>query len=79
VKATLLTGRRHQIRRHLKHVGCPLVGDTTYGRSEHNRYFRERFGLDRLALHAEELVVAGLVLRAPLPSDLLRASAWPDV
>ncbi len=46
------TGRLHQIRRHLKHVSCPLIGDVRYGKGEHNRLFRERYALDRLALHA---------------------------
>ena len=70
------TGRFHQIRRHAKHLGHPIVGDVNYGRSEHNRFVRERFGLSRLALHAEELLVpspaTGSVVRvvAPLPEDL---------
>jgi tRNA pseudouridine65 synthase len=50
-----LTGRRHQLRRHMKHVSHHLVGDTSYGRGEHNRLFRERFGCDRLLLHAWSL------------------------
>lgn len=49
------TGRLHQIRRHLKHLSCPLIGDANYGKSEHNRFFKERFGLHRLALHAVAL------------------------
>lgn len=52
VEAQPLTGRLHQVRRHLKHVSCPIIGDTNYGKGEHNRYFREHFGLHRLALHA---------------------------
>lgn len=52
VLATPRTGRLHQIRRHLKHLSCPLIGDANYGKSEHNRFFQERFGLHRLALHA---------------------------
>lgn len=55
VEATPVTGRFHQIRRHLKHVSCPIIGDVTYGKGEHNRYFREHYGLHRLALHATEL------------------------
>jgi tRNA pseudouridine65 synthase len=38
------TGRLHQIRRHLKHIACPIIGDVNYGKGEHNRLFRERFG-----------------------------------
>jgi tRNA pseudouridine65 synthase len=55
VEAVPLTGRMHQIRRHLKHVSCPIIGDVKYGKGEHNRYFREHHGLHRLALHAADL------------------------
>ncbi len=51
------TGRRHQIRRHLKHINHPIIGDTAYGRGAHNRYFRERFGVHRLLLHARSLTI----------------------
>lgn len=76
VEARPRTGRLHQIRRHLKHLGHPLIGDVNYGKGEHNRLFRARFGLHRLALHAHALTLphpstgAPLVLRAPLPEDL---------
>jgi tRNA pseudouridine65 synthase len=76
VEARPLTGRLHQIRRHFKHLSHPLIGDVRYGKGEHNRLFRERFGLHRLALHALELAFAhpetGEHLRivAPLPEDL---------
>src|SRR5206468_4011822 len=43
VEARPLSGRRHQVRRHLKHAGHPLLGDTDYGRGEHNRLARERW------------------------------------
>jgi tRNA pseudouridine65 synthase len=49
------TGRKHQLRRHMKHLLHPIVGDTNYGRGEHNRFFREQFGIQRLLLHAYEL------------------------
>lgn len=50
-----LSGRRHQIRRHLKHIAHPIVGDTSYGKGSHNRLFRERFACSRLLLRAESL------------------------
>jgi tRNA pseudouridine65 synthase len=68
------TGRLHQIRRHLKHLSCPLIGDVRYGKGEHNRLFRERYALDRLALHAAALRFVHpwtgqrLTVRAPLCS-----------
>ena len=86
VEAVPRTGRLHQIRRHLKHLSHPLIGDVRYGKGEHNRLFRERFGLHRLALHALELGFEhpfdGGWLRtvAPVPEDLagpLRAMGLP--
>jgi tRNA pseudouridine65 synthase len=76
VCARPLTGRLHQVRRHLKHANHPLIGDGRYGRGDLNRPFRDRYGLARLALHAcswrvenpeSHAVVGGLV---PLPEDL---------
>jgi len=55
-----LTGRRHQLRRHLKHIAHPIVGDTTHGKGTHNRFFREHFGCARLLL-----ACTGLRLRHP--------------
>lgn len=49
------SGRRHQIRRHMKHISHHLAGDTSYGKGEHNRLFRERFACDRLLLHSHVL------------------------
>ena len=49
------TGRKHQLRRHLKHIFHPIVGDTKYGRGEHNRLFREKLDCHRLLLHASKI------------------------
>lgn len=70
VEAIPYTGRTHQIRRHLKHIAHPIIGDVRYGKGAHNRLFRERFGLHRLALHAAELRFGELTIRAPLTDDL---------
>lgn len=75
VEARPLTGRTHQIRKHLKHISHPIIGDVRYGKGEHNRLFRERFGFHRLALHCESLTLlhprtrATLSIHAPLPAD----------
>ncbi len=50
-----LTGRRHQLRRHLKHIAHPIIGDATYGKGRHNRFFAEQFGCNRLLLACTEL------------------------
>jgi tRNA pseudouridine65 synthase len=60
------TGRLHQIRRHLKHLSCPLIGDVRYGKGEHNRWFREHYAFERLALHAGALRFAHPVTLEPI-------------
>lgn len=78
VEARPHTGRRHQLRRHLHGATHPIIGDTSYGRTEHNRYFRERWGSDRLLLASVELSLAHptsgqtLTLRAPISGDFER-------
>jgi 23S rRNA pseudouridine1911/1915/1917 synthase len=76
VRATLETGRTHQIRVHMAHIGHPLVGDSLYGG-------RAAQGLERQALHAFHLAFAHPVtglplgLRSPPPADLRQAMrAW---
>lgn len=49
------TGRKHQLRRHLKHISHPIVGDTRYGDGQHNRLYREQFNSRRLLLFAIRL------------------------
>jgi len=74
VEVTPRTGRRHQIRRHFKHIFHPLVGDVNYGEGRHNRFFREEFNCQRLLLHASSLTInhpldsARLTFHAPLDS-----------
>lgn len=55
VKLKPETGRKHQLRRHLKHIFHPIVGDTKYGRTEHNNLFRAYFGCHRLLLAATRM------------------------
>ncbi len=75
VSADLLTGRTHQIRVHLAHLGFPIAGDDKYGDFDLNRELARR-GLKRMFLHAAELrfvhPITGeaLVLHAPLPPEL---------
>ncbi len=57
LEVTLVTGRTHQIRAHLAHVGHPLVGDDKYGDRELNR----RIG-GGICLHAAELTLLGEAL-----------------
>ena len=45
------TGRKHQIRRHLKRIYHPVIGDTTHGDGKHNQFFRQHYHVERLLLH----------------------------
>ncbi|STO60604.1 tRNA pseudouridine synthase C [Canicola haemoglobinophilus] len=49
------TGRKHQLRRHLKHIFHPILGDTQYGDLHQNRALSQNVGVNRLMLHAEKL------------------------
>jgi 23S rRNA pseudouridine955/2504/2580 synthase len=77
VEATLATGRTHQIRVHLAHLGFPIAGDDRYGDFELNRALAKR-GLKRMFLHARALgfdhpLGAGRIeLEALLPNELDR-------
>jgi len=44
------TGRKHQLRRHLKHIAHPIIGDATHGKGIHNRFFAEQFSCQRMLL-----------------------------
>jgi 23S rRNA pseudouridine1911/1915/1917 synthase len=69
VKVTLETGRTHQIRVHLSHIGHPIYGDSLYGTSE-SHY------IERQALHAYKLIIPHprtgeeLILMTELPEDM---------
>lgn len=55
VKLWPVTGRRHQIRRHLAHLRYPILGDINYGDNKQNPFFVKHFGFKRLMLIAKSL------------------------
>lgn len=80
VEALPESGRHHQVRRHLKHVAHPIVGDVKYGKGEHNRLFRQHYGVHRLLLHAQALAFVApegveVTVEAPLDAQFARAVA----
>ncbi len=72
VKAMPKTGRKHQLRRHFKHLLCPIVGDTNYGEGRHNKLFRDHFESHRLLLMAVQITFSHpatgetMCIKAPL-------------
>lgn len=82
------TGRKHQLRRHMKHIFHPIVGDTKHGRGEHNTLFREKFDCHRLLLHAQKIVFEHpvskkkLIISAPLDQvfeKLFKVFGWEEL
>ena len=77
LRVRIETGRTHQIRVHLAHLGHPVVGDTVYGRARHD--LPPELALPRQMLHAHGLEIthprtaARLVFTAPPPADFLAA------
>jgi len=74
-----LTGRRQQIRKHFKHISHHLIGDTTHGNGRHNRFFRERYAVDRLLLMAERLRVTHPASGKPLDLAAPPDPQWQTV
>ena len=67
------TGRRHQLRRHMKHIAHPIIGDATHGKGALNRAIAGLLGVQRLWLHARQLA-----LRHPASGVALTIEAPPD-
>ncbi|WP_215396460.1 tRNA pseudouridine(65) synthase TruC [Rheinheimera oceanensis] len=65
-----LTGRKHQLRRHLAHLRHPIVGDTSHGDGKHNALFKQHFNCRRLLLVAKQLQ-----LPHPVTAETLQLSA----
>ncbi len=87
VEAFPRTGRKHQIRRHMKHIAHPIIGDAKQGKGNHNRYFAEHFSADRLLLACTQMTLKHpytseeLQLNAPLDDvflSLLKRFGWLD-
>ena len=72
VQVKLITGRTHQIRVHLRHMNCPLLGDATYGSPSLNQDYRAQ----RQMLHAHSIKIkhpfSEMLLEAiaPIPPDM---------
>ena len=94
VAAQPLTGRRHQIRRHLKHVSHPIIGDASHGKGPHNRWWAAQLQVQRLWLHAVSLrlthprtrdplcflsPIDGLMLPEEPTQDALQATLKPEI
>jgi len=91
VELELVTGRSHQARVHLSHIGSPILGDIKYGKGQINDIWR-REGIKRPMLHAWEIgfkdlprelsYLSGRSFRASLPDDFIKifqSRSWEPV
>ncbi len=83
-----LTGRRHQLRRHMKHIAHPIIGDATHGKGIHNRYFQQAYQCNRMLLACCEMSLPhprhGTPLRIGTPlegsfADIISRFGWDEV
>lgn len=65
VEAEPKTGRTHQIRKHMKHLRHPIIGDSNYGDLRHNRLIANLTGFKTLFLRATELSIEDELVLAP--------------
>lgn len=55
IEAKPITGRMHQIRKHLNHLRHPIVGDRPHGCNKQNKLFLERWNMNTMLLHAQSI------------------------
>ncbi len=76
------TGRKHQLRRHMKHISHPIIGDPKYGKSKHNNFFVQMFACRRLLLAATDLEfvhpvnLTNIAIHCPLQDDFKSVSTY---
>ncbi len=77
LEAEPMQGRRHQIRRHLKHIAHPILGDATHGKGPLNRAVAAHLGMQRLWLHARELRLVHPITGTTLHLEAPTGPGWP--
>ena len=70
------TGRKHQLRRHLKHIFHPIIGDSKHGDLHQNRAFSHYFRVKRLMLHASTIEMMHPVTHKPLMIHANLSEEW---
>ena len=73
------TGRKHQLRRHMKHIFHPILGDTQYGDLHQNRALTEHTGCSRLMLHAEKLTFVHPMTQLPITIQAGLDAQWRNL
>ena len=78
IEAFPKTGRQHQIRKHLNHLRHPIIGDRPHGCNKQNKFFKEKWEMVTMLLHAKELKIKHpfetkeIILQASLNDEFTR-------
>jgi tRNA pseudouridine65 synthase len=78
VKLNPVTGRMHQLRKHMAHIMHPIIGDRPHGCNKQNRFFKEQFDMMQMMLHAVSLEFVHpstkqqVTVEAPFPAEFSR-------
>lgn len=70
------TGRKHQLRRHLKHIFHPIIGDSKHGDLHQNRAFSHYFDVKRLMLHASSVKIIHPITLKPITIHAKLSDDW---
>lgn len=66
VEAKPITGRMHQIRKHLAHIHHPIIGDRPHGCNKQNKLFKDKWNMMSMMLHAQELSFTHPITEQPV-------------
>lgn len=74
-----VSGRWHQIRRHMNRVAHPIIGDREHGDSHHNRFFRDHLKTDGLCLNAVQLTIRHPSTEKPMTFKTIETGKWSNL
>jgi tRNA pseudouridine65 synthase len=80
VELTPITGRQHQLRKHMSHIFHPIIGDRPHGCNKQNRFFLNQFNFSEMLLHAHSLQLThpntseDIYIQAPYFDEFIRMS-----
>lgn len=78
VELNPVTGRMHQLRRHMSHIFHPIIGDRPHGCNKQNKFFLSHFQMNTMLLHASEISFfhpvqqSDIVIKAPVGGEFER-------
>ena len=87
IEASPETGRMHQLRKHFAHIFHPIIGDRTHGCNKQNKFFKEKWKMETMLLHASQLTfthpvtAAVIAIQAPLQPEfnkVMKLMGWMD-